>query len=136
MASSKDYAISLTRFVALMLVVFCHTFEWIGYTLNESMKLGIIGNYCAVGVQIFLIISGYLYGSKSDLFYENGRIEFIISNFKKILLDYYIYVLIVIIPIYFFLQPGTINLANIFRLMTCSGVIGGCIIYGLYHIFY
>ena len=121
----KNYAISLARFVAMISILCCHAFEWIGYTLDKSKNLGILGNYCAVGVPIFLIISGYLYGSRKELFEKKSRFEFIVSNLKKVLLDYYVYVFAIIIPVYFLLSPEMITVHSIWGLLTCSGVLGG-----------
>lgn len=132
----KNYSISLVRLISMLLIISCHTCEWIGEELSNDNRLAIFGNYCAVGVQIFLIISGYLYGSREELFEENSRVGFLITNFKKILKDYYIYVIFVVFPIYSFLDPDSINLSSIFGVLTCSGVMGGYIIYGLYHTFY
>ena len=121
----KNYSISLVRLISMLLIISCHTCEWIGEELSNDNRLAIFGNYCAVGVQIFLIISGYLYGSREELFEENSRVGFLITNFKKILKDYYIYVIFVVFPIYSFLDPDSINLSSIFGVLTCSGVMGG-----------
>lgn len=121
----KNHAISLIRFVAMVFILCCHSFEWIGYTLGESNGLGTIGNYCAVGVQIFLIISGYLYGCRKDMFRMQTRLEFILNRIKKVLLVYYVYTIVVIIPVYCLLSPDSINLHSILKLVTCSGTIEG-----------
>lgn len=121
----KNYSISLIRFISMLLVISCHTCEWIGFTLGESDKLGIIGNYCAVGVQVFLLISGYLYGSRKGLFEQRNRWDFVFNSWWKILKDYYIYTILVIFPVYYFLSPGTINTTSVWGVITCSNVIGG-----------
>jgi peptidoglycan/LPS O-acetylase OafA/YrhL len=123
--TNKDYALSLIRFVSTVLILSCHTCEWIGFTLGKSNSLGILGNYCSVGVQVFLILSGYLYGARSGLFDVESRQAFIFGNFKKILLVYYVYVILIIIPVYYLLQPGTIGIYSIWNLLTCSGTIWG-----------
>ena len=64
----KDYSLSMIRFLAMFMVIFCHIFEWIGFSAGYSRRLGILGNFLAVGVQLFLMLSGYLYGLKEDLF--------------------------------------------------------------------
>ncbi len=121
----KDYNLSLIRFIAMFMVIFCHIFEQIGYG-GYSIKVGILGNFLAVGVQIFLILSGYLYGCKKDLFEKDtSRIKFISKNFKKILIDYYVYVIFVIIPIYYFRNPGTITIGSAFSLLTFSNTFHG-----------
>lgn len=128
----KNYAISLIRFVGMVLILGCHTFEWIGFTLNQSRSLGILGNYCAVGVQVFLILSGYLYGSRKVCFDSVSRIQFILRNFKKILFKYYVYMLAVIFPVYYLRSPNLFSLGKVFRALTCSGVVGG----GVHHLWY
>lgn len=131
-----DYAISFVRFISTLLILCCHIFEWIGYALGQSEKLGILGNYCAVGVQVFLILSGYLYGNRKGIFIEESRIEFLLRNYKKILLDYYVYAMLVIIPVYALMKPEAVNVKSVLGLLTCSAVWGGYIIYGLFRIFW
>lgn len=121
----KKYEVSIIRFVALILIICCHSCEWIGYTLGQSDKLGEIGNWCAVGVQIFLILSGYLYGAKADLFRHENRIDWLIRNFKKISLDYFVYLFLVIFPIYLHGISFREALSTIFSTVTFAGTIGG-----------
>lgn len=102
----KNYEYSFVRFVSMIMIIFCHTFEWIGYTLGVSEILGIIGNFLAVGVQMFFILSGILYGRKKWLFEKETYTEFIFRNYKKILKDYYIYAILVIFPVYFLANSG------------------------------
>ena len=120
----KDYSLSMVRFGAMLTVIFCHLFEQIGFTLGYGRSLGIIGNFLAVGVQIFLLLSGYLYGRRL-LFEKETRLEFVVRNFKKILLDYYVYVFCVIIPVYLLWKPESITIRSVFCLVTCSGTVGG-----------
>lgn len=49
-------AISYSRFIAMVMIVLCHFFQFYN---NE------LAWWFNVGVQIFLIISGFLYGMKS-----------------------------------------------------------------------
>ena len=53
--SEKNYAISLLRFIAMIFIVICHFFQY--YNLELAWWFN-------VGVQIFLCISGFLYGNK------------------------------------------------------------------------
>lgn len=125
----KNYEYSFVRFVSMIMIIFCHTFEWIGYTLGVSEILGIIGNFLAVGVQMFFILSGILYGRKKWLFEKETYTEFIFRNYKKILKDYYIYAILVIFPVYFLANSGKTDfphmIYNAFKVLTCSGVIEG-----------
>lgn len=113
-----------------MLIVCCHTCEWIGYTLGESNALGIFGNWCAVGVQIFFILSGYLYGMRAELFQKEKRIHFLLRNFNKIALDYFVYMLIVVFPVYLHGKSMAQFLSEAFKLLTFSGIQGGYTTYG------
>lgn len=96
----KNYKLSLIRFIALTLVLMCHIFEQLGNDF-EKIELIIIGNFCSVGVQIFLLLSGYLYGSRNKLFEKRNRFEFIITNMIKILKEYYLVVFIILIITYY-----------------------------------
>ncbi len=116
----KDYAISVLRVMALSLVIGCHLLEWI-HDMGENYPLvvKITGNYFAVGVQIFLMISGFLYGSKENLFGDGiSRVTFVKKNFWKILKDYYIYYLLVIIPLCFLLKNPTMTPDAVFGALT------------------
>lgn len=98
----KSYAISFIRALATAMIIACHIFQYL------NMELAWWFN---VGVQIFLCISGYLYGSKSI----EDDFAFIVKQYGKILLDYWI----VIIPatlLYLFF--------NISDSMSASEVIG------------
>lgn len=122
----KLYECSLLRFFAMVLVICCHTFQQIGYALGESSVLGIVGDWCAVGVQIFLILSGFLYGKRNELFQKENRIDFILRNFNKITLDYFVYMMVVIFPIYMNECGGVRqSLSMAFKLLTFSGTLWG-----------
>lgn len=69
----RDYSISLLRIVAMFMIVGCH----IASFLNNN----IIAMILNVGVEIFLIISGYLYSNKVII---NNK-KFIVKRSKKII---------------------------------------------------
>ena len=125
----KRYELSLVRFCSTLMIIFCHTFEHIGYTLGVSEKLGIIGNFLAVGVQIFLLLSGFLYGLKQNLYRDKAVGHWIGRNFLKILNKYYIYVFIVIFPIHFFVYYKKVSVFTMlyyaFKVLTTSDTIWG-----------
>ena len=75
----RDLSISFVRMLAMMFIVICHVMQY------YDMELAWWFN---VGVQIFLCISGYLYGRKRIL---DIRV-FYRKNFVKILIDYEIVV--------------------------------------------
>ncbi len=76
-----DYTISLIRFLAMIFIIACHIMQYYQCALAWWFN---------VGVQIFLCISGYLYGRKKEI----DDIKFYFKNFKKI----YIGFLVVLIP--------------------------------------
>ncbi len=51
-----DYSVSAVRVVAMLMIVFCHLSSYFGQTA--------ISHFFDIGVIIFLLISGYLYGTK------------------------------------------------------------------------
>ena len=132
----KDYSISLLRMLAVISIIFCHSFEYSSSMFpNKGWILKSIGNYLANGVQIFLIISGFLYGNSlnniSGKNEENSfldskvRIKFLIKNSLKILKDYWIYCLFVIFPVYYFKDLLVLNRKEILGILVTSDVING-----------
>ncbi len=128
---NKDYTVSFIRLTALVLLFSCHIFEVYGFTYNKGRSIGIFGNYCAVCVQLFLCISGFLYGRRKDLFKNYNRFHFVLKKFKKVLFDYYVYLLFFIYPIYYFLRQNEFNYSFIYKTLTISQTI-----YGIHHIWY
>lgn len=82
--TQHDDVISLIRLMAMCMIITCHIMQY------YDMGLAFWFN---VGVQIFLCISGFLYGKREI----QDAILFISSGFKKILKDYYIFIVICII---------------------------------------
>ena len=82
----KDYAISVVRLIAFCMVVICHICNFYN---NE------LAYWFNCGVQVFLVISGFLYGQRGIIRWKS----FYKRNLPKILMDYYIY-LAIMIPIY------------------------------------
>ena len=79
--AAKDASLSFVRFIAMCFIVLCHILQYYGNALAWWFN---------VGVQMFLFLSGYLYGAKKQknllLFYKRCLI--------KILTDYYLYLLL------------------------------------------
>ena len=75
----RDLSISFVRMLAMMFIVICHVMQ--SYDVELAWWFNI-------GVQIFLCISGYLYGRKRIL----DILVFYRKNFVKILIDYEIVV--------------------------------------------
>lgn len=87
----KNYSISCIRFVSLLLIVICHFMLYYNYWLAWWFN---------VGVQIFLCISGYLYGQRSI----SDIPAFIIKRIKKIIVPYYLIFVTVAILHYLFVR--------------------------------
>lgn len=83
-----DLKVSLLRFIAMLFIVICHFFQYNGYFLAWWFN---------VGVQIFLFLSGYLYGKKVKI----DGIYFIRKNFYKIFLDFFCYISLIYLILLF-----------------------------------
>lgn len=73
--------ISAIRLIAMILIILCHIFQF--YELDIAWWLN-------VGVQIFLILSGFLYGTKEI----NDPIKWTCKRLSKILIPYYVLLVI------------------------------------------
>ncbi len=100
----RDYKISIIRILAMISIVSCHIFQ------SLDMQIAFWLN---VGVQVFLFMSGYLYGQKTI---DNNK-NWIIKQFKKILVPYYIYVLC-IIGVYLIFASNDMTWNNVISLLT------------------
>ena len=88
MSNSKNAILLYIRVVAMLFIVSCH--------LLDAFKIP-FAHILNIGVQIFLVLSGYLYGSKvitdfKDLFYK---------RIKKLYIPLFIF-LSVVFPYYYF----------------------------------
>lgn len=81
MKIERDYSISFIRLLAMSFIVICHIMQYFDFELAWWFN---------VGVQIFLCLSGYLYGKKKKI----DTIKFYIRNFFKIFISF----CVVIIP--------------------------------------
>ena len=106
-----NYSISAIRVAALTCIITCHIMQFLEFELAWWFN---------VGVQIFLCISGFLYGQK-----ESEDIStFYIRRFKKILIPYYIVFIMVGIAEFIF----TRDYFNILRFgagLVCRTTIAG-----------
>jgi len=101
----KDYKISIIRILAMLSIVACHIFQ--------AQNMG-IAFWLNVGVQVFLFMSGFLYGRKKI----DDTWEWIKRQFSKILLPYYIYFIIILI-IYIVFASSNLNIKNVVSLLLC-----------------
>lgn len=96
---NRDYKISIIRILAMCAIVMCHIFQ---------AKDIAIAFWLNVGVQVFLFMSGFLYGKKQI---SNSK-EWLKKQFIKILVPYYIYITI-IMAIYFIFARDSLNIRNV-----------------------
>lgn len=111
-----NYLIALIRIISMICIVICHFVqfykptEWFYYYMPFGVG----------AVMIFTIISGFLYGSK-----ENKKpIKFIFKNCMKIVIPYYLY-LIVIIGLYFIFARQYLDFKNVIGSFLFVSVIPG-----------
>lgn len=107
---NKDYSISLIRLIATLMIVTCHIMQYYGNVLAWWFN---------VGVQIFLCMSGYLYGKKSGI---DNDIAFYVKEFIKILIPYYVVIIVMLLVTYYF-KIQTVDIITIFRCLTFSGTL-------------
>ena len=90
----RDSAISMIRLFALLCIVSCHILQYLNIELAFWIN---------IGVQVFLCISGYLYGKKEI----GDTTEFYKKRFIKILVPYFI-VLFFFVALQFFIKGGAV----------------------------
>lgn len=110
---NKDYSISLVRMVATIFVVACH------FMSAPQIKMGALALWFYVGVQMFLFLSGYLYGNK-----KIETVSFYKKNAQKILVDYYVY-LFILFAVILITGIRQIEASNMIRLLSLTGQMEG-----------
>lgn len=107
----KSHCISAIRLVAMLMIIMCHICQY--YDSLWAWWLN-------VGVQMFFVISGLLYGSKQI----THPVEWFLYNAKKILIPYYLF-LVPVIVLYYIFSPVDISLGSTIRSLLCIGTIDG-----------
>lgn len=74
--NNRDGAISFLRLISTLSIILCHIFQYMNNDLCAWFN---------VGVQVFFVISGYLYGLKTNI----QTVNFIKKSFKKVLIPYW-----------------------------------------------
>lgn len=109
--NSKKASISAVRMTAMILIITCHLFQFYGNELSRWFN---------VGVQLFFLISGYLYGKKEI----TDPICFFVKNSRKILVPYYIFIIFALV-LYGFFARESLSLSSVFKSLFCAGTIKG-----------
>lgn len=105
-------SISMIRLIAMIMIIACHMFQ---YYDNELCR------WLNVGVYIFFVVSGFLYGTKEI----DNPVAFLKKTFTKILVPYYLF-LCTAICLYVFICPLELGgTKNIIKAMLCAGTLPG-----------
>lgn len=107
----KNLAISAIRLFAMLSIIACHICQF----FNSEWAW-----WLNVGVQVFFIISGYLYGCKII----DEPIQWLKNRFMKILTPYYIFLTLAIVG-YLIISPEILGLGNILSSYLAVGTIKG-----------
>ena len=107
----KNPSVSMIRLLAMLSIIACHFCQY--YKSEWAWWLN-------VGVQVFFIISGYLYGSRSI----DASVPWLKKRFVKILTPYYIFLTLAIIG-YLIVSPESLGLANMVSSYFVVGTIKG-----------
>ena len=111
MIKNKDFNLSFVRLVSFLMIISCHILQG----LNN-----IFAFWLNVGVQIFLFISGYLYGSKKVDDYKS----FYLKRLNKILLPCSILVIIITILSKIFLNTSYSGITIVANILGFGGFYG------------
>ena len=109
--SYKDNAISMLRFISMLMIIACHICQ------HYEIELAFWFN---VGVQVFFMISGFLYGQK-DI---NNPFAWFWKQFKKIAVQYYLFVMLITILLILF-HRDVLNLYDLATSILFIGTIKG-----------
>ena len=110
-APVRDPAISSIRAIAFLSIIACHIMQYYNCELAWWFN---------VGVQVFLCLSGYLYGKKTI----TDRLAFYKKQFIKILVPYYVVITLVIIAQLLFAKEE-ISIVRIANAVLCHGTLSG-----------
>lgn len=116
----KDYSISAARLVAMCFIVACHIMQRDDFASNiNGAHIG-WAFWFNIGVQMFLFISGLLYGRKRKI----AITDFYKKSFPKLLIEYYVFVFVMLVVIHF--SPLIeISDEEVIGLLTFSGYASG-----------
>lgn len=106
-----DYKISSIRFLAFCMIVLCHICQFYDWELAWWLN---------VGVEIFLCISGYLYGKRYKI---NNVLDFYKKRFIKICMPYYVTIVPVLLFYYFFVDK--LSVIKIIKILLLNDTLDG-----------
>ena len=111
----ESKTISCIRTTAMLFIVLCHYMQALGYS--------VLGQLFTVGVPMFFMISGFLYGQKNV--YSNGGIcNWYKNRIVKIVLPIYIYYLLTGIIMMFLKNIGEIRIVEVIcQLLNLQGFV-------------
>lgn len=107
----RDLAISAVRSLAFMSIILCHIFQYFGIELAWWFN---------VGVQVFLCMSGFLYGKKKI----EGVLYFYKKQLIKILVPYYL-VILFMIGVEACFARNQLSIVRIINVVLCHGTLAG-----------
>ena len=108
--TQRDNSISIIRFIALIMIIACHFCQYYGLELAWWLN---------VGVQVFLCISGFLYGRRKT----GDVMGFYFRRFRKILIPYYN--VVAVFALFMFAFRGGIPLPDLGRMLIMTGTVSG-----------
>lgn len=82
----KDFVIQITRIVAMFMIIICHLVQEF-----DNRYIQMTSQFFNVGVFIFILISGYLYGTKKI---ENPK-KWLKNRFFKIMIPVYVFMIFI-----------------------------------------
>lgn len=106
-----DYAISAVRFISMLMIITCHFMQYLHLELAWWFN---------VGVQIFFVISGFLYGQKTI----TSPLSFYKKSFLKLLIPYWIFLFVVAV-LQKILVPEIFSWGNTFLAFLCLARLPG-----------
>lgn len=86
---NKNISISCCRIVAMLFIIICHIIKYYEFIPGSSM----LGQFFNVGVNVFLLISGIIYGSRNEINWKH----FFLRRYLKVLLPVQIWTISVFI---------------------------------------
>ena len=91
-----NVSVSIARVISMVSILFAHLFTWLQIYTYQLFS---------VGVNVFLIISGYLYGNKLI----PSKREFFLGRLKRVLVPFYIVASYIYIYIYTYICKANSN---------------------------